>query len=94
MLYRKEPFVWADKTGSDKRQALRKFGYSFQGLPPVCHRFLVRGVRISAIAAICSEGLIDVELTTGTVNGDKFLDFVKGTLIPNMNPLMAPILNQ
>ena len=86
LLYRKEFFVWVDETGSDRRQAMRRFGYSLRGLPPVCHRFLVRGVRVSAISAICSEGLIGVELTTGSVNGDKFLDFVRGTLIPNMNP--------
>jgi len=52
----------------------------------VYHRFLSRGKRISAIAAICTEGLIDVELTTGSVNGDKFFDFVRGSLIPNMHP--------
>ena len=86
LLFRKEQFVWIDETGSDKRQSLRKFGYSLKGLPPVCHRFLVRGIRISALAAICSEGLLGVELTTGTFNGDKFFDFLRGTLIPNMNP--------
>lgn len=80
-----ELFVWVDETGSDKRKSMRRFGYSLRGLPPVCHRFLVRGNRISAIAAICSEGLLGVELVTGTVNGDKFFDFIRGTLIPNMN---------
>ena len=85
MLYNRECFVWVDETGSDKRKAMRKFGYSFRGTPPVYHRFLMRGKRISAIAAICSEGLLGVELTTGSVDGDKFVDFVRGTLIPNMN---------
>ena len=48
MLYNRECFVWVDETGSDKRKAMRKFGYSFRGLPPVYHRFLVRGKRVSA----------------------------------------------
>ena len=62
-----------------------KFGYSLRGFPPVCHRLLARGKRISAIAAIRSEGILGVELTTGTVDGDKFVDFIRGTLIPNMH---------
>ena len=86
MLYTRDKFVWVDESGSDARKSMRKFGYSLKGIPPVCHRFLVRGKRISAIAAICSDGLLGVELTTGSVNGDKFVDFLRGTLIPNMNP--------
>ncbi len=79
-------FVWIDQTGSDARANIRKFGYAVIGETPVYHRFLVRGKRMSAIAAICTEGLVDVELTTGSVDGDKFLDFVRGSLIPSMHP--------
>ena len=72
--------------GSDNQKSIRRFGYSFRGIAPVHHRFLVRGKRISAIAAICSDGLLGVELVMDSVNGDKFADFVRGTLIPNMHP--------
>ena len=48
--------------------------------------FVARGKRISAIAAISCEGLVGVELTTGSVNAEKFLEFVQGTLIPEMEP--------
>ena len=41
---------------------------------------------MSAIAAISCDGLLGVELTTGSVDGGKFVDFVRGTLIPNMHP--------
>ena len=74
-LYRRECFVWVDESG---RKSIRHFGYSLIRLLPVCHCFHVRGRRISA--------LLGVELTTGSVNRDKFFDFVRGTLIPNMNP--------
>ena len=50
------------------------------------HRFLSRGKRVSAIAALCTEEMIAVELSLGTVDGDKFFDFVRGSLIPNMQP--------
>ena len=53
---------------------------------PVYHRLLVRGQRVSAITAITTDGLLDVELTIGSVNADKFVDFVRGSVIPNMHP--------
>ncbi len=78
--------IRVDESGSDKRTSIRKFGYALRGEPAVYHRLLVQGKRVSAIAAISSDGLVDVELTTGSVNSDKFLDFVRGSLIPNMMP--------
>jgi hypothetical protein len=76
--YRKEMFVlnFVDETGSDKRDHTRKFGYALKGEPPVYRRWLVRGQRISAIAAICYDGLVAYELPTGTVSGEQFLEFI------------------
>lgn len=50
------------------------------------HRLLARGQRVSAIAAISCDGLLECELVTGTVNGEVFLEFVRGRLIPQMLP--------
>ena len=53
----------------------------------MCHKLLARGKRISAIAAMSwNEGILDVDLTSESVNGDTFYDFVCATLIPNMHP--------
>ena len=41
---------------------------------------------MSAIAAISTDGVLEYELTSDSVNGEKILDFVRGSLIPNMNP--------
>ena len=38
------------------------------------------------MAAIDYNGLIDVELATGTVNSDTFYDFIRGDLLPNLQP--------
>ena len=86
LFYSSDLFVWVDEMGSDNRKSMRRFGYSFKGIAPVHHRFLVRGKRISAIAVVCSDGLLGVELVMDSVNGDNFADFVRGTLIPNMHP--------
>ena len=75
-----------DETGSDSRDHTRRFGYALQGEAPVYHRWLAQGKRVSAIAAISCDGLLECELVTGTVNGDVFLQFVRGSLIPQMLP--------
>lgn len=85
--YPKEMLVWVDETGCERRDLLRKYGYSFRGMRAECKRLLVRGTRISAIAAMCwDKGILDVEMTSNSVNGEMFCDFVRGTLIPCMLP--------
>ena len=59
-------------TGSDARNFARKFGYSLRGMRAEVPSLLVRGQRSSAMSAIDHNGLIDVNLTTGTVNSDTF----------------------
>ena len=79
-------FVWLDESGCNRRDQIRKFGYSLRGEPPVYHRFLHRGERISAICAMSTEGLMAYKLLKGTVNGERFLEFIQGVLIPEMQP--------
>ena len=76
--------MWLDETGCDKRDHVRKMGYALRGERPVYNRILHRGKRISAVAALCTDGVIALELNEGTFNGDKFTDFILGTLIPEM----------
>ena len=46
------------------------------------HRLLTRGKRVNAITAISSTGIIALELTTDTVNGDKFFWFSQSIINP------------
>ena len=86
LQYDPEYFVWVNETGSDAKNHIRKFGYALRGQTPIYHRFVARGKRISAIAAISCKGLVGVELTTGSVNSGRFLEFVQDTLIPEIQP--------
>ena len=52
LLYRKEQLVWLDETGCDNKTFMRKYGYAIRGQTPCCHRLLVRGRRISVVAAM------------------------------------------
>ncbi|MDD9817424.1 MAG: IS630 family transposase [Gammaproteobacteria bacterium] len=86
LQFPKECLVFVDETGCAAKDQVRKFGYSLRGEKAICHRYLARGKRVSAITAISSDGLLGVELTTGTNSADNFADFVRGTLVPNMQP--------
>lgn len=85
-MYDPSMFIWIDETGCDKRNSTRKMGYSIRGITPRDHRILVHGTRYSGIGVMSLEGLHDVQIVEGTVNGDKFADFVTNTLIPILNP--------
>ena len=84
--FSKEMFVWIDETGSNMKDMLRKYGYVLRGERAVCPRLLVQGQRISSISAMSTEGILAVELTNNSVNGEKIFDFVCGSLIPEMSP--------
>ena len=85
LQYPRDFFVWVDESGCDLRSNIRRFGYSLLGQSPQYARLLSRGKRVSAICAMSSEGLVGVELKSGSVNSDVFFEFVIGTLFPKCN---------
>ena len=85
-LLKRDMLVWVDETGSNSCGHVRKYGYALRGVTPSSHRFVYRGCRTNAIAAMASSGIIALELTTSLMNGEMFFDFVRGSLIPNMMP--------
>ena len=72
--------VWLDETSCDRRNIIRKYGYSIHGHPLSDHWLLVRGVRYTAIPVVSLEG-IHVYLKEGTMNGDCFVKFVRNCLL-------------
>lgn len=75
-----------DETGSDRRTALCKYGYSLKGTPATADTLLVRGRRYSAIAAMAFDGIVDVHITGGSVDGDRFCEFIEKNLLPQLLP--------
>ena len=84
--YETDMLIFLDETGGDRRNAVRKRGYSMRGIPLKKHTLLVRGERVSAIAIMSLSGMIDVSISTGTTNGDEFYTFVEKVLLPNLQP--------
>ena len=85
-LFEPHMFVYVNETGSDKRSLLQKFGYAFKGARAITEKPLVRGKRYSAIAAMCMDGVIDIQITTESVNGGKFCDFLECCLLHQLLP--------
>ena len=85
-MFDPEMIVWLDETGSDRRDGVRAYGYGLRGLTPVKHQLKVWGKRISAIGVMTMEGIEDVFVYEGSVNGDVFEYFVRTTLLPLLMP--------
>ena len=85
-LFSRDKFVWVDETGADARDHIRRYGYAIRGMRPVTHRFVKRGTRVNAIGGFSQDGTTALEVTSGSVNGVTFFDFVRGALIPVMMP--------
>ena len=78
--------VWLDETGSDRRNAKRRFGYHLRGMTPTDYKFAIRGKRYSSIAVMSHRGLEDFDTYEGSVNGDTFCDFIERCVIPILQP--------
>ena len=85
-IYDPQMLVWLDETGCDRSNTLRKYGYSLRGIPVCDHHLLVRGKRYSAIPVMSLDGIHDVYVTEGTVNGEKSADLVRNCLLPVLKP--------
>ena len=68
-------------------------GYGIRGLPPQDYQLQLRGMRYSAIGILSMEGIQDVYITEGTVNGDVFLDFIYTQLLPILRPFDGRSVN-
>ena len=66
-LYTPDMFVFIDKTGADRRDSLRKYGYNLRGKPATKKSLLVRGQRVLAIACMSMDGILRCEDPQGDI---------------------------
>lgn len=78
--------LFLDESGHDQRNYIRKRGYGVRGMTPRNYHLMVRGTRYSAIPIMSLQGILDVCLFEGSVNGEKFEGFVKSALLPILKP--------
>ena len=58
MDFNPKTLIFIDETGSNRRNTIRKYGYSLRGMTPVSHKFTVYGKRLSAIGILTYRGII------------------------------------
>lgn len=85
-IYQQQMLLFIDETGMDRRDTIRKYGYSVRGHTPRSHKLLYRGKRVSAITVMSCEGILDVQLEHDSVDGETFLKFVEKNLLPLLMP--------
>ena len=85
-LYEPEMIIFLDETGSNRRDTLRKYGYSLRGRPITSHKIISRGKCVSTITILSMMGILDCMTTTGSVDADAFCDFVEKFLLIHLMP--------
>ena len=60
--------IWIDEIGSDRRNALRNYGYGIRGIPPPDYSLRLRGKCYSAIGIMSTEGIVNVFITDESVD--------------------------
>ena len=69
--YSRDVFVWKNEMGTERRE--------LRGEQALCHRMLIREIRISPITK------------AGSINAEIFLDFLRGRLINSMPAPQSPL---
>ena len=85
-VFNPDMLIWIDETGSDRRNSIRRYGYSLRGAPARVCQLRVGGKRVSAIPILTTRGIEDVYTTTESVNGEKFEEFLCQCLLPIIMP--------
>ena len=83
-LHFAEAFVFLDETGADSYVSM--VIYSIRGRPAVSRRLFHRGERVSAIACMSVNGILDIQTVRDTCDGETFHEFILTRLIHVLQP--------
>ena len=68
-IFNPNMIIWVDKRGSDRRNAIRSNGYSLRGMLAVNCVLRVGEKRLSVIGAMSVDGIEEIYIAEGNVNG-------------------------
>lgn len=74
-------YVWIDESSVDDHTNQRTNGWAAMGRPCIRRATFIRGQRYSVLPALCSDGIIALDIFEGSVNKDKFIRFLKEDLV-------------
>lgn len=85
-IFSPEMLIFVDESGTDRRDALRKYGYSIRGQPAKALSLFPRGIHLSAITAMCSNGVLGCKIVAGGVDSTAFQSFLDMELASKLLP--------
>lgn len=85
-VYHPDMLIFLDESGFDRRDGMRKYGYSLRGRPPISHKLMARGKHLSLMAFMSTTGILDCKITDDGVDGDAIYNFVERHLLPHLMP--------
>ena len=85
--YLPEQLMFIDETAKDPRDMNRTFGWALRGRTPMASKgMLPRGLRRSALCGLDIKGFVNWYIITGTFKKVQFLEAVRTTVLPHMEP--------
>ena len=80
-MYDPDMLIWIDETESARRNSIQQYRYSLRGMPAQ-----VGGRQLSAIPVLTTTGIENVYVTSDSVDGTKFEEFMFQCLLPIILP--------
>jgi len=84
-----QQLVFTDESAVNILTTYRSMGHAPKGSRACKHTYFQRGDRFSILPALSLRGIIHVNITRGSFNGDSFLAYI-GELVNVMNPYPQP----
>ena len=76
-----EYFVWLDESSVDDKTNQRAAGWAQLGRACVRRATFIRGQRYSVLPALSADGIIALDIFEGSVNKERFLQFLNSELV-------------
>jgi transposase len=77
----RDSYIFIDESGVDPRDHHRHDGWALEGLAPGVSQSFTSDGRVSVIPALTTEGIITADIVEGTVNGERFVRFIRDHLV-------------
>ncbi|QRV80718.1 DDE superfamily endonuclease [Ceratobasidium sp. AG-Ba] len=84
--YDPELFVWLDESGVDDTATFRFAGWAPAGHSYIQHDLVFRGIRYTLLPALTTDGIVALEMFEGTVDRERFWNFIREQIAPILNP--------
>ena len=82
--------MFIDEAARNCRTSGRSRGWAFTGDRCIQHRFFVHGQRFSILPVLTIDGLITHDIIPGSINVERFFQFLQELIIPLTNPYPGP----